>query len=190
MSPLHLKPSIAVRKYNLLNIAYLLSFFSFSFIPHPRIFFFHFLRFYVFIFRESGREGKRERNTDVRNIDWLPLMRAPTWDWTCNLSLCGMTLNPLSHTGQGHPVIFSSSPHWTTSNCLSIPLLLPLKLCTCCHLCLWHSSSTFQLANSCSYFRSGLKHNLLQKTFSRSGVSNSFSPGATSASRLPSKGRM
>ena len=48
-----------------------------------------FKRFYLFIFRERGREGERERNTDVReNIDQLPLTHALTGDKTCNPGMC------------------------------------------------------------------------------------------------------
>ena len=35
--------------------------------------FLFFLRFYLFIFREWGREGERKRNINV----WLPLIRPP-----------------------------------------------------------------------------------------------------------------
>ena len=34
----------------------------------------------MFDFRETGRETERERNMDVRNIDWLPLVCAPIGD--------------------------------------------------------------------------------------------------------------
>ena len=40
--------------------------------------FFFFLRFYLFILREKGREGKRERNIDMREKHWLP--------FTCTLT--------------------------------------------------------------------------------------------------------
>ena len=47
-------------------------------------------------FRERGRERERERETDrvrqrdinVRNIDQLPLICAPTRDGTHNLGMC------------------------------------------------------------------------------------------------------
>lgn len=34
--------------------------------------------------RKGGRERERERSIDVRNTDWLPSLRAPTRDQTCN----------------------------------------------------------------------------------------------------------
>ena len=70
---------------------------------------FCFLRFYLFSFRERGREGERERNISV----WLPLTCPPmgTWPTTEPCALTGnrtgnpmvqrLALNPLSHTSQG-----------------------------------------------------------------------------------------
>ena len=48
---------------------------------------FFFLRFYLFIFRERGREGERERNIDV----WLPLTHplVETWPATQACALTG-----------------------------------------------------------------------------------------------------
>ena len=65
--------------------------------------------FYLFIFRERGREGEREGNINV----WLPLMRPllGTWSATqacaltgnriCDSLLSSLAFNPLSHTSQG-----------------------------------------------------------------------------------------
>ena len=40
-----------------------------------------FLRFYLFILRERGREGEREGEKHRwRNIDWLPPAHTPTWE--------------------------------------------------------------------------------------------------------------
>ena len=65
-----------------------------------------FLRYYLFIFRERGREGERERNITV----WLslarPLLRtwpltqacAPTENQTSDTLVCRSMLSPLSYT--------------------------------------------------------------------------------------------
>ena len=46
--------------------------------PHPHIFL---TQGYIFIdFREKEEVAGRERNFDVRDIDQLPHLRAPTWD--------------------------------------------------------------------------------------------------------------
>ena len=77
--------------------------------PSELSFFFFFLRFYVFILREKGREKERERNISV----WSPLAHPllETWLTTQACVLTGnqtrdplvhrLTLNPLSHIGQG-----------------------------------------------------------------------------------------
>ena len=64
---------------------------------------------YLFIFREKGREGERDRNINV----WLPLPSPllGTWPATQACALTGKqagdplvhkpVLNPLSHTSQG-----------------------------------------------------------------------------------------
>lgn len=41
-----------------------------------------------YIFIDLEREGDREREIDVRNIDWVPPARALTQDGTHNLGLC------------------------------------------------------------------------------------------------------
>ena len=43
---------------------------------------------YLFLERGEGREEERERNISVRDVDWLPLSRPPTWDLACNLGMC------------------------------------------------------------------------------------------------------
>ena len=70
--------------------------------------------FYLFTFREKGREKERERNINV----WLPLMHPllGTWPATkaCALTgnqtgdplVCRPALNPLSHTCQGISAFF------------------------------------------------------------------------------------
>ena len=72
--------------------------------------FFFFLRFYLFIFREWGREGEREGE---KHHVWLPLEQpllgtrpttqacALTANQTGNPLVCRPALNPLSHTSQG-----------------------------------------------------------------------------------------
>ena len=78
-------------------------------------------RFYLFIFRERRREEKGEKHwcateTSVGYLSHTP--QRGTWpttqacaqsrNWISNLSICRMTPNPLSHTGQGiDPVILS-----------------------------------------------------------------------------------
>ena len=64
---------------------------------------------------------KKERNTDVGNIDWLPVVRtrittepatqacALTRNQTSDLSVYRMMLNQLSHTGQGRAHSFFHS---------------------------------------------------------------------------------
>ena len=47
-----------------------------------------FKRFYLFTFRERGREGEREGNIDVRNINWLPLAHTVTRDQTHSPGMC------------------------------------------------------------------------------------------------------
>ena len=74
--------------------------------------FFFFLRFYVFIFREKGKEAEREgekhqceRETMMGCLFYVLQLgsskpttqaRALTRNRTCDLSLCGMMLNQLS----------------------------------------------------------------------------------------------
>ena len=69
---------------------------------------------YLFLGRGEGKEKDRERN-----IDGLPLTCPPTGNLACNpgmcpdwesnhdLSVCGTTPNPLSHTSQGGTKYFS-----------------------------------------------------------------------------------
>ena len=45
-----------------------------------------FLRFYLFIFRERGREGEREG--EQHQCCWLPLMCSSTWDLARNPGMC------------------------------------------------------------------------------------------------------
>ena len=91
-----------------------------------------FKRFYLFIFRERGKKGERERNINV----WLPLECLPpgtlpptqactlTGNPTGDLLVYRPALNPLSHTSQGQ--------FWEIFKCqcdhcsLSIFLLLSL----------------------------------------------------------------
>ena len=73
-----------------------------------------FRRFYLFTFREKGREREREgekhqcgRETSIICLlhvhNWEPglLPRHVHWNWTSNLLVHGLMLNPLSHTRQG-----------------------------------------------------------------------------------------
>ena len=76
-----------------------------------------FLKIYLFIFRERGKEGERERNINV----WVPLPRpllgtwpatqacTPTGNQTSDLSVRQLVLNPLSHTSQGCFVFYEGS---------------------------------------------------------------------------------
>ena len=86
--------------------------------------FFLFLRFYVFIFRKRGREGrKRGREINV----WLPLgcPLLGTWPATQACALTGNqtsdpllhspALNPLSHASQGITYFFPLAYfHWSS----------------------------------------------------------------------------
>ena len=47
-----------------------------------------FLNIYLFLERGEGRKKEWERNIDVRNINLLPLVHAPTRDQTCNPGTC------------------------------------------------------------------------------------------------------
>ena len=78
---------------------------------HYSLFLFYFLKDFICLFLERGkeREKERERNTNV----WLPLIRPllGTWPATQACALTGnrtgdplvhrLALNPLSHTSQG-----------------------------------------------------------------------------------------
>ena len=71
---------------------------------------FYFFKFYLFIFRESGKEGEREGE---KHQLWLPVMSPllGTWPTTQAYDLTGngtsdplvrrLALSPLSHTSQG-----------------------------------------------------------------------------------------
>ena len=73
-------------------------------------------RFYLFIFRQSGRERERERNINV----WLPFTRPLLGTWpvtqacvltgnpTNHLLVCRLALNPLSHSS--HFLFIFKSP--------------------------------------------------------------------------------
>ena len=84
-------------------------------------------RFYLFIFRKRGREGEREGEKHQcfkRIMNWLPrahpqLGTKPTTQFFAltgsqngNLLVCGMTLNPLSHTGQGEVMEYPKTGLW------------------------------------------------------------------------------
>ena len=81
---------------------------------NPYFYFFlvrqNFLKDFIYLFLERGREKKKERE---RNINvWLPLTCLPPETWlatqacaltrnrTSNPLLCSLVLNPLSHTSQ------------------------------------------------------------------------------------------
>ena len=90
---------------------------------------YNFLRCYLFLFRERGRERGREKNINV----WLPLARPllGTWPATQSCALTGNqtsdalvrrpTLCPLSYTSQGRMQQFFL-------NSLAIPLELSIYL--------------------------------------------------------------
>ena len=77
---------------------------------------FFLLRFYLFIFKERGREGEREREKRQLSLTW-PLLG--TWPATQAYTLlgnrtgdplvCRLLLNPLSHTSQGPVGILEDS---------------------------------------------------------------------------------
>ena len=49
---------------------------------------FTYSNFYLFLERGEGREKKRERNINVRNINWLPSIHAPAGNLTHNPGIC------------------------------------------------------------------------------------------------------
>ena len=62
--------------------------------------------FYLFIFRERGREGERERNTNVREIhDWLPLACPHLGTWPAIRAGVSNLLVSLGHTGRRRVVL-------------------------------------------------------------------------------------
>ena len=66
-----------------------------------------FLKFYLFIFRQRGREGERETSmcgclscTRYWGLGPQPRRVLLTWNWTVDILVCRLALNPLSHTSQ------------------------------------------------------------------------------------------
>ena len=77
----------------LASLIFFLSFFSFFINPHPRT--------CLLIFGERVREGEGEKPMWDRIIDWLPLVHAPTREWTHNLGMCPhWESNPQSFSSQ------------------------------------------------------------------------------------------
>ena len=106
---------------------------SFSFFSD---FIYLFKKFYLFIFREKGREG--ETLMCERNINWLPLTCpqpgsrpaaqacALTRSRTSDLSLCGMTPDQLSRSGL--------SLYSILTECYSRVIYLSLQKKICLHI--------------------------------------------------------
>ena len=102
-------------------------------------FFFFFKKiFYLFIFRERGREGERERETSMcgclshgshGDLVHNPGM-CPDWELNQRPFDSQPTLNPLGHTSQGSPEDVKSSCHlcraspWVALRCKSFPRLI------------------------------------------------------------------
>ena len=96
----------------ILNIKDLIRYILCKFSSIPQVVFF--LKI-LFIFREKGREGERERNINV----WLPPPPLPlgTWpatqacaltgNWTSHPLVRRPALSPLSHTSQGTGCVFN-----------------------------------------------------------------------------------
>ena len=71
--------------------------------------------------RDDGREEEKHM-MHKRNIYWLPLTCPQPGTWlatqacaltrnqTCNLSVCGVMPNPLSHTSQGNNLLILTAP--------------------------------------------------------------------------------
>ena len=92
---------------------------------HTVFFLFFFLRFYLFIFREMGRKGKRRRETSIWSAreTSVPLTRLQPGTWpatqasaltrsqTGKLLVCRTMPNPLSHTNQGNILRFPNYFH-------------------------------------------------------------------------------
>ena len=79
--------------------------------------------FYLFILeRGEGREKKRERNIDVRNIHQLNLVHAPTGEQTCNLGMC-----PDWESNQ-RPFTFWDDPKLTEPHGSGLELLFTFQL--------------------------------------------------------------
>ena len=96
---------------------------SLSFFQKLMANFFRFLKNFVFIFRERGKEGKTEGEKSFickRNIDWLPLTYpqlgtepatqacALTENRTGDVSVLRLMLNQLSHTSQRYHYLFAN----------------------------------------------------------------------------------
>ena len=62
-----------------------------------------FLRFYLFTFRERGREGEKHQYVVASYSPYWPSTQACalTGNQTSNPLVCRPALNPLSHTSQG-----------------------------------------------------------------------------------------
>ena len=96
--------------------------------------FFHLYPRTVFFiaFRERGRkrERGRERNINVRDINWLPPLHIWTGDWSHNLDMCPdqeLNLQPFSYRMTLQP----TEQHWP-----GCP-----QVCLKCHHCVTHSVS-------------------------------------------------
>ena len=101
--------------------------------------FIYFEKYFIYLFLErgEGREKKRERNTDVLEIN-LPVEShlpptedltqtqacALTGNRTSNLSVCRLALSPLSHTSQGRAMNLNAADVlWLYCNACFVKLL-------------------------------------------------------------------
>ena len=82
-------------------------------------------RFYLFIyFKEMGKEGEWERNIDAPEIHWFVACCtaqacALTRNWTHDLLVHRLVVNPLSHTSQSEKRLFKMSLLLSYTNTIS-----------------------------------------------------------------------
>ena len=77
-----------------------------------------FIYLFIYLLLERGEGRKRGRGTSMCEIHWLPLTHpqmvtrpatqacALTGNRTCDISVCRLMLNPLSHSSQGSQSTF------------------------------------------------------------------------------------
>ena len=100
--------------------------------------FLSFFIFYLFIFRERGREGEREGEKHQCVVaSHAPLLGtwpatqacALTGNWTGDHLIHGPVLNPISHTSQGRCLVFKELPVYFAVAYRTVPTVSELVWC-------------------------------------------------------------